>query len=383
MKIPFFKTVLSEDAIQAVEKVLRSGWLTTGQYCQEFEDKFATFVGGDVQAVAVNSATSGLHLALEAIGIQPGDEVIVPTLTFTASAEAAAYLGAKVVLVDVDPTTLCADISRIKDAITDRTKAVVFVHFGGFPADIKPLLNLCTPLNIKVIEDAAHAIPARRNGTHIGTHGAAATVFSFYANKTMTTGEGGMIVTPNADIAGRCRLMRTHGINRDSFSRFNGKSDQWRYDVVEAGYKYNLTDIAAALGISQLAEVEELRQGRAHAATLYDRALKNLPIIRPPHFLEGDEHQHAWHLYPIQFEGGREVRDRVIAAFADHNIGYSVHYTPLHKLTFWAQNSVQSNQSFTVSDAYFDRCLSLPLFPNLSEPEIEHIVSVLTDVLNG
>ncbi|MBE9477306.1 MAG: aminotransferase class I/II-fold pyridoxal phosphate-dependent enzyme, partial [Proteobacteria bacterium] len=205
MGVPFFKTKLSEATIQAVTDVLASGWLTSGKQVNLFEREFGEFIGGNMNALAVNSATAGLHLVLEACGVGPGDEVIVPTLTFTASAEVVRYLDAKVVLVDIDSNTLSGDFAAIEAAITARTKAIVFVHFGGYPVDILPLLKICERYNLRLIEDAAHAIPSRVGKQHIGTMGSDAAVFSFYANKTMTTGEGGMIVTSNSEIAERCR----------------------------------------------------------------------------------------------------------------------------------------------------------------------------------
>ncbi len=379
MDVPFYRTRLSDTAIQAVTDVLKSGWLTSGEQVALFEGEFERFIGGNVNALAVNSATAGLHLALEAMNVGPDDEVIVPTLTFTASAEVVRYLGAKVVLVDINPNTLSGDFAGIEAAITPRTKAIIFVHFGGFPNDIAPLLDICKRHGLRLIEDAAHAIPSRIGKKHIGSMGSDATVFSFYANKTITTGEGGMIVTGNSEIAARCKLMRTHGIDRDSFARFTGKSHQWRYDVVEAGYKYNLTDIAAAIGRTQLQEADALRIGRMRNAEWYDIALNGLPLTKPPR--PGAQNDHAWHIYPIQLHGGSMIRDKVIKLFAMRSIGYSVHYTPLHRLTYWSEVARIPQNGLPFSDAYFDGCLTLPIFPMMTKVQNDQVVATLKEAL--
>lgn len=378
-KIPFFETKISDTSIKAVCDVLASGWLTTGRVTQEFENNFAKVIGGNVQAIAVNSATAGLHLALEALGVGPGDEVIVPTLTFTASAEVVHYCGAEVVLVDVAPDTLCACPEKIEAAITDKTKAVVFVHFGGYPYDTSALYAKCRERGIGLVEDAAHAVPSRVGNRMIGDHTSDATVFSFYANKTMTTGEGGMLVTHLEGLANRARVMRTHGIDRDAFARFRGNSDQWQYDVIEAGFKYNLTDIASAVGLDQLAHVDDFCAARTQIADLYTRSLANLPIILPPKALAGS--LHSWHLYPVQFTGGTSVRNQIIEAFSARDIGYSVHYTPLHKLTFWAENANLKHAPFGVADAYFQACLTLPMFPTMTKDQVATVVETITEVL--
>ena len=377
--VPFFKANISEEAIESVGDVLRSGWLTSGAKVAKFEKDFAAYVGQDVEAVAVNSATAGLHLALEACCIEPGDEVIVPTLTFTASAEVAAYLGAKVVLVDVLNENLCGDFSAIEAAITERTRAVIFVHFAGFPVDISELVEICRKRNLALIEDLAHALPSRFDGKQVGASGSDAAIFSFYANKTLTTGEGGMIVTKNAELARRCRLMRTHGIDRDSFSRFSGNSAQWQYDIVEAGYKYNLTDIAAAIGLHQLAVVEDMQAQRVEASAYYDTILAPLPLILPPR--PKDAKDHSWHLYCIQVVD-KSRRQRVFDVFSANSIGYSVHYTPLHQMTYWKQFANMPEAGFPVTDAYFSRCLSLPLFPTITRSQQDEVFDRLREALS-
>ena len=245
--IPCFRPAIGEEEIAAATAALRSGWLTTGPKAREFEQKFAAFMGDGVEAVAVNSATAGLHLAAEACGIGPGDEVIVPTLTFTATASVIRYLGAEVVLVDVEEGTRCIDLDHAERRLTPRCKAIVPVHFGGLPCHMTKVLAFAHRHGLKVIEDAAHALPARCDGRLIGSWESDACVFSFYACKPITTGEGGMIVTRDPKIAARARVMRTHGLDRDSFDRFRKVGASWAYDVVAPGFKYNLTDVAAAL----------------------------------------------------------------------------------------------------------------------------------------
>ncbi|MFT4193167.1 DegT/DnrJ/EryC1/StrS family aminotransferase, partial [Ottowia sp.] len=244
--IPFARPDIGDDEIAAVTRALRSGWVTTGPETRAFEQEFAGYLGGGLHAIAVNSATAGLHLALEAIGIQPGDEVIAPTLTFTATVEVARYLGADAKLVDVDPVTLNIDPARIEAAITPRTKAILPVHYGGLACNMDAIFAIAERHGLKVVEDAAHALPATYSGALIGQLASAAAVFSFYANKTMTTGEGGMVVTRDEHLAARMKVMRLHGISRDAFDRFQSRTPAWYYEIVAPGFKYNLTDPAAA-----------------------------------------------------------------------------------------------------------------------------------------
>jgi len=280
--LPFALPEIGEEEIAEVVDTLRSGWVTTGPKAKRFEQDFAAFLGAPgLEAVAVNSATAGLHLALEALGIGPGDEVITTTHTFTATAEVARYLGADVVLVDVDPATLNIDPARVEAAITPRTKALVPVHYAGLAADMPALLALARRHGLKVVEDAAHALPASCGGALVGTLASDATVFSFYANKTITTGEGGMVVVRDPSVAARIRVMRLHGISRDAFDRFTAKTPSWYYEIVAPGFKYNLTDIAAALGIHQLRRARDFQRRRAEIAARYDEAFAGLPLVRP------------------------------------------------------------------------------------------------------
>lgn len=374
--IPFFRLELDDDEINSVVSVLRSGWLTTGPQVAAFEQEFADFVGGGVQAITVASNTAGMHLALEALGIGPGDEVIVPTLTFTATAEVVRYMGAEVVFVDVDPHTLCIDPNAIEAALTPKTKAIMPVHFGGRPCDMEAIYAIAKPHEIAVVDDAAHAIPTEIDGVQIGAASSAATVFSFYANKTLTTGEGGMIVSRDAALIARCKVMRLHGIDRDSFERFTSNASQWRYDVVAPGFKYNLTDIAASLGRTQLQRAHRNQVARQRIAARYLEELADLPLVLPPQ--PAENLKHSWHLFPIQMAPGLKMtRDDVVLHLSKHGVGYSVHYTPLHQMTYWRTRYGLSDNQFPVATSYSKRCISLPIFPSMRETEISRVIEVV------
>lgn len=379
MDVPFFRPSIGECETAAVLDCLGSGWLTTGPRVAEFERLFAAKMGEGSEAIAVNSATAGLHLALEACGIGPGDEVIVPTLTFTATAEVVRYLGATPVFVDVGAATFCLDLDAVAAAVTSRTKAIIPVHFAGRPCEMTTVWDLARRHGFAVIEDAAHALPTYHKGELIGAGESDAVVFSFYANKTMTTGEGGMLVTRNPELAARARTMRLHGIDRDVFDRFTSKAASWVYDVVAAGFKYNMTDIAAAIGIVQLSRLEEFVDARAERAARYTKDLLELPVVLPPDAAEGDKH--AWHLYVLQLtEAAKIDRAALIDGLRVRGVGCSVHYRPLHQMTFWSDYSKGS--SFPNADRYFEGCVSIPLFMDMTDAEQAHVTSVLHDLLS-
>jgi dTDP-4-amino-4,6-dideoxygalactose transaminase len=374
--LPFALPEIGEEEVAEVLSTLRSGWVTTGPKAKQFESDFAAYLGGDLDAIAVNSATAGLHLGLEAMGIGHGDEVITTTHTFTATAEIIRYLGADPVFVDVDPTSLCIDADAVASAITPRTKAIIPVHFAGRSADMPRLLSLARQFGLKVMEDAAHALPTTCNGKLIGALQSDVTVFSFYANKTITTGEGGMLVTRDPDIARRARLMRLHGINRDAFDRFTSKAPSWYYEIVAPGFKYNMTDIAASLGIHQLKKANAFQQKRAQIAALYDKAFEGMPIVRPPHALSGD--LHAWHLYVIQLAESVAVsRDLFIERMFAQGIGCSVHYIPLHLQPYWRDTYKLTSEMFPVSQRIYERTVSLPLYTRMTEADVERVVSAV------
>lgn len=382
LDIPFFRASISQTEIDAVVAVLKSGWLSTGAVAREFEQKFANYIGGGVEAIAVNSATAGLHLALEALGIGPGDEVIVPTLTFTATAEVVRYLGATVVLADIDPATRNLTLAEIRRLTTERTRAIMPVHFGGLPCDMQAILGFARERGIAVVDDAAHALPASSGNCRIGASGADATVFSFYANKTITTGEGGMLVTARRDLAERAKVMRLHGMNRDAFDRFTKKSLAWEYDVVAPGFKYNLTDIAAAIGIGQLARADLFSEQRARVAARYKRGLKGLPLDLPPDAPATDTQ--SWHLFTVQLKPSARVsRDDFVAHLNRKGIGFSVHYKPLHMMTYWREHGSIANQAFPVAEDHFARTASLPIFPDMTEAEVDYVIAAVRECIGG
>jgi dTDP-4-amino-4,6-dideoxygalactose transaminase len=378
--IPFARPDIGQAEIDAVARVLRSGWVTTGPETRAFEQELAAFLAGgnadDLHAIAVNSATAGLHLALEAIGVGPGDQVIAPTLTFTATVEVARYLGADVALVDVDPVTLNLDPARIAAAITPATRAILPVHYGGLACDMAAIHAIAAKHGLHVVEDAAHALPATCGGAKVGTLASSATVFSFYANKTMTTGEGGMVITRDAALAERMRIMRLHGISRDAFDRFQSRTPAWYYEIVAPGFKYNMTDIAAALGRVQLARLPGFLARRQQLAQRYHAALADLPLILPADAPPGDVH--AWHLYVIRLaDEARVTRDQVIQALSDAGIGASVHYVPLHRQPYWQGRYGLKPEQFPVADQAYQRMVSIPLFTAMSDAEQGRIIAAL------
>ena len=383
--LPFALPEIGEDEIAEVVDTLRHGWVTTGPKARRFEQDFAAFLGDagpvpGLEAIAVNSATAGLHLALEAVGVGPGDEVITTTHTFTASAEVARYLGADVRLVDIDPATLCIDPAAIEAAITPRTRAIVPVHFAGRAAEMGEILAIARRHGLKVVEDAAHALPTTHAGQMIGTLASDVTVFSFYANKTITTGEGGMAVTRDAQLAARMKVMRLHGINRDAFDRFTAKVPSWYYEIVAPGFKYNLTDIAAALGIHQLRRAREFRDARARIAAHYDALLADLPLVLPPQPAAGD--LHSWHIYVLRLRDDAPVgRDAVIEALFAAGIGSSVHYIPLHQQPYWRERYGLRAEDFPHSQKAYLATFSLPLYSRMTLADAERVAAVLRGVL--
>ncbi|MBL1436668.1 MAG: DegT/DnrJ/EryC1/StrS family aminotransferase [Rhodobacteraceae bacterium] len=381
MKIPFFRPAIGEDEIAEVIESLRSGWLTTGPKTAQFEADFAAFIGGGVQAVAVNSATAALHLALEALNIGPGDEVICPTLTFTATAEVIQYLGADPVFVDCDPVTANILPASISAAITPKTKAILPVHFAGLPCDMPAILALAKQHGLFVVDDAAHALPTLSAGRLIGACGTTATAFSFYANKTMTTGEGGMLVTTDPEIAARARTMRLHGISKDVFDRFSSVKASWRYDVVAPGYKYNMTDIAASLGVHQLKRVSGFATDRTEQAERYLEAFATLPLTLPAR--AGATDTHAWHLFVIRLNDDAALsRDDFIAAMQAAGIGTSVHYMPLHMMTYWSERYHYQPDDFPNAQAFFERCVSIPLFQGMTFEEQGYVIDTIKNLLH-
>ena len=378
--IPFSIPQISNDEINEVVDTLRSGWITTGPKVRQFETNFQSFIGRDVEAIAVNSATAGLHLALESLGVSYGDEVIIPSLTFTATAEVARYLGADVKIIDVDPVTLNIDVKAIRDAITPNTKAIMPVHYAGLSCDMDEILLLAKEFGLKVVEDAAHALPTSYKGDMIGSLESDVTVFSFYANKTMTTGEGGMVVTRNSDLAKRMKIMRLHGIDRDAFDRFQSKKPAWYYEVVAPGFKYNMTDIAAAMGIHQLKKLPGFLDRRQYLAKRYFDSLSDLPLTLPMDDVDGGSH--SWHLFVIRVQDNSPVnRDELIQILSDQGIGSSVHYVPLHRQPYWRDKYKLSVDMFPVTDKAYLAMLSIPLYTAMSDEQQDRVIQVLQEAL--
>jgi dTDP-4-amino-4,6-dideoxygalactose transaminase len=381
--LPFARPEIGEEEVSAVCEVLRSGWITTGAKAKQLEEDFNAFLGGGLQCLAVNSATAGLHLALEALGIGPGDEVITTTLTFTATAEVVRYLGADPVFVDVDPMTLNLDARLIPRAITSRTKAILVVHYGGLACDMDAIFRIAAAQGLKVVEDAAHALPATWKGRQIGCLASDVTVFSFYANKSITTGEGGMIVTSHPALAARMRVMRLHGMSRDAFDRFNSRVPAWYYEIVAPGFKYNLTDIAAAMGIEQLRKLPRFLLRRQELAIAYFRALRELPLILPARAPDGEVH--SWHLYVIRLSdvalGRGNSRDQVIDTLSALGVGTSVHYVPLHRQPYWCERYALRPEQFPVADHAYQTMLTIPLYTAMSNDDLTRVVAALSKAL--
>lgn len=378
--VPFALPDVGQAEIDAMTDAVRSGWLTTGPSAAAFETEFASFLGGDTNAVAVNSATAGLHLALEALGVGPGDEVIVPTWTFTASAEVVRYLGADPILVDVDPVTLNVDFEAAASAVTERSKAVIPVHFAGLAIDGAELRDFSRRFGLHVIEDAAHALPATSGGRLVGAGDSDAIAFSFYATKTMTTGEGGMVVLPSSELAQRVRTMRLHGISRDVFDRYRSNVPSWRYEVVAPGFKYNLSDPAAAMGRVQLTRVSEMADRRTSIAGRYDDAFAALPIDLPARGGEGD--RHSWHLYVIRLHPDAPVvRDEFIEEMSRRGVGCSVHFIPLHSHPYWRDRYALRDEQFPVATEEFKRVVSLPIFSSMTSEQVERVINAVRAVV--
>jgi perosamine synthetase len=382
--LPFSRPSITDREKHAVLDVLDSGWLTTGPRTNLFEERFAAKVGTRY-AIALNSATAALHLALEAVGVGQGDEVVIPTWTFAATGEVVAYRGARPVLVDVDAATLNATPEAILAAVTPRTRAVIAVHIAGRPVEIERLVALLEPRSIAVVEDAAHAFPSRIGGTaggYAGTYGRAG-AFSFYATKTITTGEGGMLVTDDDAIAARARVMSLHGISRDAWNRY-AANGSWYYEIEDAGYKYNMTDIAAALGLVQLDRAEELLAARREIAATYAARLSVPPLSdlveRPTDTRDGS---HAWHLYIIRLEHDRLDVDRgqVIDGLKELGIGTSVHFIPLHLHPYYRRRWGCVAEDFPVATREYERVISLPIWPGMTTDDVDRVVCGLEMVL--
>ena len=375
--IPFSRPWIDDTEIEAVSQVLASKWISTGNRVREFERAFAEYLGVK-HAIAVSSCTHALHLSLVVAGIGNDDEVITTPYTFTATAEAIRYVGAKPVFVDVYPDTLNIDTDKIAAAITERTKAILPVHIAGAPCDMDALREICDTHNFTLIDDAAHAIPTEYKGHYIGNLGDLS-AFSFYANKNLTTGEGGMITTNNDAFAEPLRTMRLHGINKDAWSR-QSQRNIWHYDIATEGYKYNMTDIQAAMGLCQLMKLNKQHERRRNFAQIYETELAKFPQIDTP-LAPDNPREHAWHLYIIQLNTGN--RDEFVGALREANIECSVHYIPLHLFDFYQERYGYRVGDFPCAEAAFERVLSLPLHPGLTEDDLHIVIDEIGKLLDS
>jgi dTDP-4-amino-4,6-dideoxygalactose transaminase len=368
---------IGEEEVAEVVDTLRSGWITTGPKTHRFEQAFAAFAGSPA-ALALNSCTAALHTALAALEIGAGDEVITSPMTFTASANVVEHVGGLPVLVDVEPDTLNLDPRRVEAAITPRTRAIIAVHYGGHPADLDPLRALASKHGLHLIEDAAHALPARYRGTMIGA-GANPVAFSFYATKNLTTGEGGML-TAGAELVDRSRVLSLHGMSRDAWKRY-AQGGSWAYDVVYPGFKYNMTDIQAAMGLAQLRKLEAFHARRRAVARMYTAAFASDDALESP--TERPEVDSAWHLYVLRLrpEVLRIGRDQFIDELTARNVGTSVHFIPLHLHSHYRRQYGYAPDAFPVAEGNYRRMLSLPLHPGLTDADAGYVIDAVLDVV--
>ncbi|MER3523862.1 MAG: UDP-4-amino-4,6-dideoxy-N-acetyl-beta-L-altrosamine transaminase [Ignavibacteria bacterium] len=383
--LPFAVPDLDESEIELVNEAIRSGWITTGPKALQFEAEFARAVAAK-HAIAVNSCTAAMHLALESIGLQRGDEVITSPYTFAATAEVVRYFDAAPVFVDIEPATFNIDPALIEQAITPRTKAIIPVHVGGLPAEMEEILAIARKHGLAVIEDAAHAFPAMYNGAMVGNLGSNATCFSFYATKTITTAEGGMITTNDDALAERCRIMALHGISKDAWKRYTAEGS-WYDEIVSAGYKYNMSDIAAAMGLAQLRKAERMLKRRKQIAESYTAAFSHILTLRAPVSSRG----HAWHLYMLRLDfedgrsesgGRRSERDRAwfIEELKRRNIGASVHFIPLHLYPYYKQTYGYNPLDFPIAYREYQREVSLPIYSKMTDEDVGDVVAAVQEI---
>jgi dTDP-4-amino-4,6-dideoxygalactose transaminase len=377
--IPFHRPSIGQEEFQAVREVLESRWLTTGPVTQQFEREFAAFVGCE-HAVAVSSCTEALHLALDAAGITAGDEVLVPSYTFTATAETAIHLGARPVLCDSLPGAFNMDPVDAARRITPKTRAIIAVHIAGEPCDLQALRQLADQHGIHLIEDAAHALPASQGGRRIGAI-SELTAFSFYATKTITTGEGGMLATNNEDFAKRASIMRLHGINGDAWKRYTSEGS-WYYEVVDAGFKANMPDLLAALGVVQLKKAEAFHQRRCEIADTYLRRLAGIEELEMPPTGSANT-THSWHLFILRIRPEMLTigRGDFIRQLKQEGIGTSVHFIPLHLHPYYRERYGYSPGDFPHAENAFARCLSLPIYPDMNDAEVERVLNAVEQLV--
>ncbi len=376
--IPFHRPYISDDEIAEVTEAIRSGWWTTGPKTLKFENEFKSYIGIG-NAVAVNSWTAAAHLALEAIGLKSGDEVIVPAMTFTACAEIVCYFNAKPVIVDIQRETYNIDPEAIERHINKNTKAIIPVHYGGHPCDMDEIIDIAKRHNLYIIEDAAHALPSFYKGKIVGTL-SDVTCFSFYATKTLATGEGGMICTNNEEIAKRCSIMRLHGINSDAWKRYT-EEGSWYYEVIAPGYKYNFTDIQAGLGLAQLKKVDEMHKKRKEIFDLYNEGFKNNELIKLYRIKE--DRGSSYHLYPVELNVKRLKisRSKFIEELKETGIGVSVHFIPLYRHPYYQNTFNLKIEDYPVSELVYPEIITLPIWPGMKISQIEQVIDNVNSLM--
>lgn len=376
--LPYALPLIEEDDIAEVVDTLKSGWLAKGPKTMEFEKQFAEYVGAKY-AVAVNSCTAALHLSLVGAGIAEGDEVLTTPMTFAASANVVIHTGAKPIFVDIDPVTMNIDPKKIREKITPRTKAIVPVHIAGHPCEMDEIMAIAREHNLFVLEDAAHAVYTQYKGKTIGSIGDA-TAFSFYATKNLVTGEGGMVTTDNEVIYNKIRVMSTHGMSRNAWNRY-AEAGSWYYEILSPGYKYNMSDIMAGLGLSQLAKLERMQGLRKDIADYYNVEFGKLPELEEP--VELDYARHAWHLYIIKLNLDKLSIDRgkFIEELKEENIGTSVHFIPLHMHPYYRDTYGYKPEDFPVAEGVFERIISLPMYPKMSMQDARDVVEAVKRVI--
>lgn len=377
MQVPFHRPYITDKEINSVSESIRGGWLTMGAKTYEFEKAFGQFIGAK-EAIAINSCTAGLHLALKCAGIEEGDEVILPPITHASTAETVGYFKAKPVLADVERETHLINVSKIEDKISNKTKAIIPVHYAGQPVDMDKILDIAKRHNLFVIEDAAHAFPSKYKDRFIGTIGDA-TCFSFYATKTITTGEGGMVTTGNTEWAKRMRSLRLHGVTRDAWERETGENF-WEYDVAELGFKYNTTDMNSAIGLEQLKIADKLNEERFRIAAKYNEAFKNEDCLIL-HQISNDR-ETSWHLYPLKLnlERIKIDRNKFVFELKRRGILASVHFIPLYRFSYY-KNLGYSAKDYPESEWVFERTFSLPIYPGMSGKEIDYVIDNVLELV--
>ena len=373
--LPFSRPSVGETEINGVISCLKSGWITTGALCKAFEDKFCQLTGAK-QAVTFNSATAGMHLMLKSLKLEEGDEVITPSMTFASTVNMIALHNAKPVFVDIEYATLNINCDLIEEKITSKTRAIIPVHFAGIPVDMDKINRLARKYRLTVIEDAAHAVGTYYKGIHAGGFGHPA-IFSFHPIKNITTGEGGMITLSNAGHEKKLRLMRFHGIERDAWKRY-GKGGNPSYDIMEPGYKYNMPDLLAALGLAQMERWKEFNDRRQILAELYLDGLKGLPKLDLPQVPEY-EHTHAWHLFIVKVKD--YPRDAFMEKLADYNIGYGLHFPAAHALSYVRKKFGWVGRSLPETKRAAERIISLPLFPDMTENDVHYVCRAVKEIL--